>query len=99
MNTCAISPLNFDRKNPKFHAILGGGVPAIQAALTKEGGFEIHLLNLMTQKEIGSIHGHFGPVNVMLFHHDGRGFISGGEEGIIRLHRFDKTYFEDPTFN
>lgn len=25
MNTCAISPLNYDRNNPKFHAILGGG--------------------------------------------------------------------------
>ena len=68
---------------------MGGGVPAIQAANTKEAGYELHLCNLMNQKEIGSISGHFGPVNVMTFHHDGRGFISGGEEGIIRLHRFD----------
>lgn len=78
---------------------LKSGVPAIEAAHTKEGGFEIHLTNLMTTKEIGSIPGHFGPVNVMAFHHDGRGFISGGEEGIIRLHRFDQSYFEDPIFN
>jgi translation initiation factor 3 subunit I len=49
----------------------------------------------MTGKEIGVIPGHFGPVNTILFHLDGRGFISGGEEGNVRLHRFDQTYFED----
>lgn len=53
----------------------------------------------MNAKEVGCIPGHFGPVNELLFHHDGRGFISGGEEGIIRLHRFDDSYFNDPVFN
>ena len=52
----------------------------------------------MTEKEIGKISGHFGPVNAILFHNDGRGFISGGEEGNIRLHRFDQAYFEDSIF-
>jgi len=52
----------------------------------------------MTEKEIGKISGHFGPVNTLLFHNDGRGFISGGEEGNIRLHRFDQAYFEDSIF-
>lgn len=78
---------------------MAGGVPAIKAANTKMGGFEMHLCNLMTAKEIGTIPGHFGPVNVIAFHNDGRGFISGGEEGVIRLHRFDRAYFEDQIYS
>ncbi len=60
----------------------------------------------MYEKEIGTIPGHFGPVNCLIFHQDGRGkllsyhlgFVSGGEEGNLRLHRFDKSYFENDTF-
>ncbi len=59
------------------------------------GGFEIRLCNLIHQEEIGKIAGHFGPVNALAFYPDGRGFVSGGEEGIIRLFRFDKKYFDD----
>lgn len=43
----------------------------------------------MYEKEIGTIPGHFGPVNSIVFHNDGRGFVSAGEEGNLRLHRFD----------
>jgi translation initiation factor 3 subunit I len=60
------------------------------------GGFEIRLINLPYEEEtIGKIAGHFGPVNTLAFYPDGRGFVSGGEEGVIRLFRFDKTYFSD----
>jgi len=45
------------------------------------------------KNEIGSIQGHFGPVNVLSFSPDGEGFASGGEDGYIRLHHFDKSYF------
>lgn len=33
--------------------------------------------------------GHFGPINAVVFSPDGTQFVSGGEEGYIRLHTFD----------
>ena len=38
--------------------------------------------------------GHFGPVNALTFSPDGKGFASGGEDGYVRLHHFDQSYFE-----
>jgi len=32
MNACAISPLSYDEKNPKYHLLMAGGVSAIEAA-------------------------------------------------------------------
>jgi len=100
MNAGCISPLIYDeklgdKKVPKYHAIIGGGVLARDAARTKAGGFEIRLVNIIYEEELGLIPGHFGPVNSLCFHNDGRGFCSGGEEGIIRIFRFDKNYFSE----
>lgn len=95
MNAGCISPLTFASKKPKYHGIVAGGVPAIEAAEHKLGGFEVRLMNLVTEEEIGRIAGHFGPVNTLNFYPDGRGFVSGGEEGIIRLFRFPEKYFSD----
>jgi len=95
MNAGCISPLTFDPKYPKYHAIIAGGVAAIDAAMSKGGGFEVRLLNLVNEEEIGRISGHFGPVNALAFYPDGRGFVSGGEEGIIRLFRFNEKYFKE----
>jgi translation initiation factor 3 subunit I len=99
MNTGALSPLISDKENPKYHAIIAGGVMARDAAKHKQGGFEIRLVHVVYGgDELGKIAGHFGPVNALAFYPDGRGFVSGGEEGIIRLFRFDKKYFTDPIF-
>jgi translation initiation factor 3 subunit I len=49
----------------------------------------------MYEEEMGSISGHYGPVNCLTFFPDGRGFVSGGEEGMTRLFRFPKNYYED----
>ncbi len=38
--------------------------------------------------------GHFGPVNALTFSPDGKGFASGGEDGYVRLHHFDQSYYE-----
>lgn len=35
MNAAAISPLIVDKSGPKFHGIIGGGIPARMAAKTK----------------------------------------------------------------
>jgi len=97
MNTGAISPLVYeaDERSRKYHAIMGGGVAARDAAKHKMGGFDIRLVNLIFQEDLGSIAGHFGPVNTLVFHKDGRGFVSGGEEGIIRIFRFPPKYFTE----
>ena len=44
-------------------------------------------------EEFGSIRGHFGPINALKFHPDGRSFTSGGEDGYVRVHHLDSDYF------
>ena len=49
---------------------------------------------MIYEEEFGRVKGHFGPVNTLAFHPDGRSFVSGSEDGYIRLHHFDSEYFE-----
>ena len=44
-------------------------------------------------EEIGKVKGHFGPINTLAFHPSGKGYTSGGEDGYIRIHDFDPSYF------
>jgi len=46
MNAGCISPLTFDPKYPKYHAIIAGGIAAIDAAMSKV------LLLVNRQKEL-----------------------------------------------
>lgn len=94
LNDCSISPLYDDKENPKFHIIAGGGVEAIHAATTAEGGFETVLFNMVLEEEVGTIKGHFGPMNSCCFCPDGRSYCTGGEEGLIRIIQWDKDYYE-----
>ena len=98
MNTVAFSPRISMKKNPKYHIILGGGVSARDTAQSKQGGTEILLYNISTSTKMSQLTGHYGPVNYLDWYGDGAGFISAGEEGIIRVYRFDKSYFVDPKF-
>ena len=50
------------------------------------------------EEEIGKIGGHYGPVNDLQFGKDGRFFVSGAEEGLVRIYKFEKPYFEEPEF-
>lgn len=46
------------------------------------------------EEEIGGIRGHFGPVNALAISPDGRSFVSGGEDGYVRVNHFDADYFK-----
>jgi len=88
INSVSISPI-------KDEVILGGGQPAesVTNSRADKSQFNTRFFHLIHQEEIGSIAGHFGPINVLSFSPDGEGFASGGEDGYVRLHHFDKSYF------
>ncbi len=52
MNAVSISPLFAAEKEKdiKYHVIVGGGIPAIYAAMSKTAGFDAHICNVMDGK-------------------------------------------------
>lgn len=88
-NAAAISPI-------RPHIMLGGGQDAMSVTTTsaRQGKFEARFYHLVFEDEIGRVKGHFGPINTLAFHPDGTGFASGGEDGYVRLHKFDPDYFK-----
>lgn len=97
MNTAAISPLlsSQEESSRMYHLIMAGGIPAREAAMSKKGGFEIHICNIMYEKEIGTLAGSFSPINSIEYSPDGKGFICGAEEGVCKYIKFDPKYFEN----
>ncbi|KAK7680644.1 translation initiation factor eIF3 subunit [Cerrena zonata] len=89
MNTAAITSV-------KDFVILGGGQEARNVTTTAEsqGKFEARFYHKIFIDEIGRVKGHFGPLNTIAVHPEGTGYASGGEDGFIRLHFFDKSYFD-----
>eukprot|EP00877_Chromochloris_zofingiensis_P003816 jgi/Chrzof1/13435/Cz07g33040.t1 len=88
VQSAAISPI-FD------HVLLGGGQDASQVTTTsaKAGGFEARFFHKIYAEEFGNVRGHFGPINSVAFTPSGRSFVTGGEDGYVRLHHFDMDYF------
>jgi len=89
LNSAAVSPV-------MPHIILGGGQEAMNVTVTssKAGHFEVDFYHIVFQEYLGSVKGHFGPVNTLAFNPDGKSYASGSEDGYIRLHHFDKNYFK-----
>lgn len=89
VNSAAISPL-------KEHVVLGGGQEAMSVTTThgKAGKFDARFYHMVFEEELGRVKGHFGPINTVAFHPDGRSYSSGGEDGYVRIHNFDLSYFE-----
>nr|KAF6505927.1 hypothetical protein HJG63_007810 [Rousettus aegyptiacus] len=89
VNSAALSP-NYD------HVVLGGGQEAMDVTTTSTriGKFEARFFHLAFEEEFGRVKGHFGPINSVAFHPDGKSYSSGGEDGYVRIHYFDSQYFE-----
>jgi len=92
-------PLNAACISPVFnHVIVGGGQQAIHVTQTDQraGHFEADFHHLVYADYMGSVKGHFGPINALAFSPDGKSFASGSEDGYVRLHLFDESYFNNP---
>ncbi|KAK9472079.1 WD40-repeat-containing domain protein [Dipodascopsis tothii] len=89
LNTAAITPR-------KEFVVLGGGQDARDVTTTssRQGKFEARFWHKIFEEEIGRVKGHFGPLNCIVVHPAGTGFASGGEDGYVRIHHFDKSYFD-----
>ena len=85
-----ISPLS----NCPF-VIGAGGQDAASVTTTsaKEGKFEYTFFHTIFEEQVGTLKGHFGPVNALAWSPDGRSYASGGEEGFVRINHFDNDFF------
>jgi len=100
LNDAAISPLYTKETDPKYHILLGGGQDAKDVTTTagSSGKFEALLWHMIYEEEIGTVKGHFGPMNTLAWFRDGKGFVTGGEDGYVRVHEFDNDYFTSRKF-
>jgi translation initiation factor 3 subunit I len=90
-------PVNSASLSPTHdYVVLGGGQEARDVTTTagSAGKFEARFYHKIFTEELGHVKGHFGPINTVRFSPDGKGYTSGGEDGYIRIHRFDKSYFD-----
>jgi len=60
----------------------------------RQGKFEARFYHKIFEDEIGRVRGHFGPLNTIAVHPAGIAYASGGEDGYVRMHHFDKSYFD-----
>lgn len=76
--------------------MLGGGQEArdVTTTSTRAGKFDARFFHLIFEEEFGRVKGHFGPINSLAFHPDGKSFSSGGEDGFVRVHTFDQSYLD-----
>lgn len=81
-NAAAISPT-------KEHVVVGGGQDAMAVTTTaaSAGRFEARFHHMVLENELGRVRGHFGPINSLDIAPDGLSFVTGAEEGYIRLHK------------
>merc|ERR1711988_1531207 len=93
LNDVCISPLYDAKTDRKPHLLMGGGQDAKEVTTTAGGKFEACLWHMIYEEEIGTVKGHFGPMNCVAWFRDGRGFVTGGEDGYVRVHFFDSDYF------
>lgn len=89
VNSAAISPL-------LEHVVLGGGQDAMEVTTTstRQGKFDSRFFHLIYEEEFARVKGHFGPINSLAFHPEGKSYATGGEDGLVRIQAFDTSYYE-----
>ncbi|XP_055607105.1 eukaryotic translation initiation factor 3 subunit I [Uranotaenia lowii] len=89
VNSAAISPIH-------EYVVLGGGQEAMEVTTTstKAGKFDSRFFHLVYEEEFARVKGHFGPINSLAFHPDGKSYATGGEDGFVRVQVFDASYYE-----
>lgn len=89
VNSATVSPI-------RDQVVLGGGQEAMEVTTTssKVGKFDARFFHMIFEEEIGRVKGHFGPINSLAFHPDGKSYSSGGEDGYVRSHVFDRSYYD-----
>lgn len=100
LNDAAISPLFNSKETPKPHILMGGGQDAkdVTTTASSSGKFEAVLWHMVYQEEIGTVKGHFGPINTLAWFRNGEGFVTGGEDGYVRVHHLDPDYLTSKKF-
>lgn len=90
-------PVNSATISPIYeHVVLGGGQDAMDVTTTsaRQGKFDARFFHLVFEEEFARLKGHFGPINSLAFHPNGKSFSSGGEDGYVRINSFDQSYFD-----
>lgn len=89
VNSAAVSPI-------RDHVILGGGEDAMQVTQTavSAGHFEAKIFHLVFEEEFARFKGHFGPINTLAFHPEGKIVVTGGEDGYIRIQELEQDYLD-----
>lgn len=59
----------------------------------ESGKFESRFFHLVFEEEFARLPGHFGPIQSLAFHPDGKSYASGAEDGYVRIQSFDPDYF------
>ena len=61
------------------HILLGGGQDAKDVTTTaiRDGKFDARFYHMLLEEEFGRVKGHFGPINTLAFHPDGKAYCSG----------------------
>ncbi|KAI9633410.1 WD40-repeat-containing domain protein [Dioszegia hungarica] len=93
LNSACIAPL-------RPYVILGGGQDAMSVTTTsaRSGKFESRFWHKLFEEEVGRVRGHFGPINTLAVHPQGKAYASGAEDGFVRIHWFDESYFRSRPF-
>jgi len=88
LNSAAIAPT-------QPYVLLGGGQEAMSVTTTsaRQGKFETRFWHKIFEEEVGRVKGHFGPINTIAVHPAGTSYASGSEDGFVRVHQFDESYF------
>lgn len=88
VNTAAISPI-------KALVALGGGKASV-TTLTGQSStyYDAHFFHLVFEEEIGKLKAHFGPVNSVAFSRNGKFFVTGGEDGYIKVFKFSDKFLK-----